>query len=154
MPVGLVQLYFSWSVRASHLLFKLATQEQVAPSTLWSSILPRTPMEKAKGLLSVRCSFGCLEWVSGSLLEQNGEICLCYHLAKSDIERLNRHFNALKDVFVEDGAHEECISVSLGKREPDISRQRDAALLLHWVDKCMTASPIFAGRSSVHQSVF
>lgn len=111
-------------------------------------------MESSKGLLSVRCSFGCLEWVSGSLLEQNGEISLCYHLAKSDAERLNRHFNALKDLFVDDGAHKECNSVSLGKHEPDVTRQRDAALLLHWVDNRLTASPIVPGRSSVHQSVF
>lgn len=134
MPSGVLQLHLQWTVRASWMLYNLAFHEQVAPTLLWSSVVPHIGTKCPKDLLSVRCSFGCTGWVGGSLYKRGDELCLYNHLARSDLERMKTHFTVLKDLFRTVDFHERCISVTVCKNEPDIARQHDAALLVYWVD--------------------
>ena len=134
MPTGVLQLHLQWTVRASWMLYNLAVHEQVAPTLLWSSVIPHIGTKCPKDLLSARCSFGCTGWVSGSLYMNGNDLFLYNHLARSDLERMKRYFTVLKESFRTGDFHERCISVTVCKDEPDIARQHDAALLVYWVD--------------------
>lgn len=142
MPTGCPQLHLQWTARASWMLYKLAVHEQVAPTLLWTSVIPHIDAKCLRGLMSVRCSFGCTEWICGSLHSQGDELYLHKHLARSDLERMNRHFTVLKDALRVEGVLERHISVTVCKNEPGTARQQDAVLLVRWVDGVMHTNHI------------
>ena len=131
--VGIVQLYLSWTVQASRTLFHLMTKEKVAPSALWDAIIPQMAIQGPKEYLSVICSFGCLDWLAGSMQQTDGQTFL-YRLARSDLSRIDRSFSALQEIFVSEGIQEKRVFIHLCKNEPDIAKQRDAALVVYWAD--------------------
>ena len=131
---GLVQLYLSWTAHASRILFHLLEVEKILPDTLWDIVVPQVVVQGPKEYLSVCCSFGCLDWVSGSMYCSHGQSFLYHHLAKSDLKRLDRTFSGLHEVFIAEGIQEKRVYMHLCKNEPDIARQQDATLLLSWKD--------------------
>lgn len=123
-----------WNACASQMLFRLAVQEQIEPSTLWASVLPHIPLTGLmQQCVSIRCSFQCTAWVAGSLRKHGEELHLFNQLAQSDLKRIDNQFTAVKDCFVADGVLENNVTVMLCRDVPHIEKQHEAALLLHWV---------------------
>lgn len=134
-PTSIFPIYAHWDMQASWMLFNLAAREQVSPDLLWTSVAPKIPVKKSvQNYLSVRCSFGCIEWVSGSLYKQGEELHLYKRMAHSDLRRMETHFSALKDCLVANGVRESSVSVTICKGAPHVDRQRDAALVVHWLN--------------------
>lgn len=134
MGAGVVQLYLSWTAHASRILFHLLEVEHIPPDDLWEVVVPQVSVQGPKEYLSVCCSFGCLDWVSGSISSSHGQLILYQHLAKSDRIRLDRTFSGLHEIFVAEGIQEKRVYMHLCKNEPDIAKQHDATILLYWKD--------------------
>lgn len=139
---GVVQLYLSWTVRASRMLYNLVVQEKIPPDTLWAAIIPQIAIQGPKEYLSICCSFGCLDWLSGSMHSNAGQTFLYQHLAHSDLLRLDSTFAGLQEMFVSEGIQEQRIFIHLCKNEPDIDKQQDATLLVYWADGVIQADHI------------
>ncbi len=134
MAAGVVQLYLSWTVRASRILYHLVLTEQIPPDVLWDAVVPQMAIQGPKEYLSVCCSFGCLDWISGSMQSIKGQTYLFQHIALSDLYRLHSTFAGLQDMFVAEGIQEKRVCIHLCKNEPDIAKQQDATLLVYWAD--------------------
>ena len=137
VAAGIVQLYLSWNAHASRTLFHLLEVEKIPPDDLWEAVVPQIVVQGPKEYLSVCCSFGCLDWVSRSITSTQGQLFLFQHLANSDLKRLDRTFSGLHEMFLSQGIQEKRVNIHLCKNEPDIARQQDATLLLHWKDKTL-----------------
>ena len=131
---GLVQLYMSWNAHASRILFHLLEVEHIPPDDLWEAIVPKVVVQGPKEYMSVCCSIGCLNWMSGTIYYMHEQLWLFPRLARSDWRRLDRTFTGLHDIFVAEGLQEKNISMHLCKNEPDVLRQHDATVLVYWQD--------------------
>ncbi len=74
---GGVRLYLSWTVQASRILYHLVMKEKIPPDVFWAAVVPQLSIVRPKEYSSVCCSFGCLDWVSGSM-HFNGSQTLLY----------------------------------------------------------------------------
>ena len=128
------QLCVSWTVRASRIIYQLMTKEKLPPDLIWDTIVPHIGFQGPKECLSVCCTFGCLDWVSGSMRTNGGETFLYQHLAHSDLARLDSTFAHLQNMFVSSGIQESSVCIHLCKNEPDIGKQQEANLLVYWTD--------------------
>ena len=89
---GHVQLYFTWTVRASHILYHLVMKEKIPPDVLWAAVVPQMSISGHLKYYSVCCSFGCLDWVCGSMQFSGSQAFLYERLVQSDLARLDTTF--------------------------------------------------------------
>ena len=89
---GHVQLYFTWTVRASHILYNLVMKEKIPPDVLWAAVVPQMSISGHLKYYSVCCSFGCLDWVCGSMQFSGSQAFLYERLVQSDLARLDTTF--------------------------------------------------------------
>lgn len=102
LGVGYTILYFSWTVRASRILYHLVTKEKFPPDVLWAAIVhvPQVLIsERHKWVFLICCRFGCLDWVCGSMQCNGSQTLLYQRLAHSDLARLDATFLGLRDFF-------------------------------------------------------
>ncbi len=137
LGVGYTNLYFSWTVRASRILYHLVTKEKFPPDVLWAAIVhvPQVPIsERHKWFFSICCRFGCLDWVCGSMQCNGSQTLLYQRLAHSDLARLDATFSGLRDSFFSRGMTNNLFGVfiHLRKTEPDFTQQQDATLVVYW----------------------
>ena len=138
---GGVRLYLSWTVQASRILYHLVMKEKIPPDVLWAAVVPRLSTIRPKEYSSVCCSFGCLDWVSGSMHFNGSQTLLYQRLAYSDLVRLDTTFSGMRDKFVSEGLLENRLFIHLRKNEPDFTKQ-DATLVVYWASGVVQAEHV------------
>ena len=139
VPEGYVKLYFSWTVRASRILYHLVLTEKILPEVVWAAIVPQISMPEQGRYFTVRCSFGCLDWVYGSMQFNGSQAFLYQRLAHSDLARLDFTFSRLRDIYVLKGIPGDRVFIHLCKNEPDFTQQQNAALIAYWASGVVKA---------------